>query len=358
MGRFIPNNEQADKVAVDEEEATSKGAKKTNATNSTNKTSKGDSKSGPVLKKRSVYVDDEAEADDDMAESRIGRHEDDDDDATVDMVQALKSSAAVVTFDSPRRSISSDPHDAVMQDGYDDEDDDDLFNNDHRPGLQSMALRLPEPQHAFAPSATPLDLTRRILCWNHIGVISLLRGDDALVRNMVNIEFTDVTLRRPMSFTDNMNFILGSLGDEGAIFATDLQDENADEEDDMNAELTEGLNISERTKAMVKKSQRQRMAKDQGADKSTGSSIYFHRFETFGSLRDKDWYWSLPDGERVHGCACGEGWAAVATRYADVMLSVTLGTMVSHSLNPNLLYAVVDFFAFSLWAGIKDKLFG
>jgi chromosome transmission fidelity protein 4 len=67
--------------------------------------------------------------------------------------------------------------------------------------------------------------------------------------------------------------------------------------------------LSEKTKDLVKRSQRS--AKN--INKPTGSSIYFHRFETFRSLRDKDWYLTLPSGELALGCACGEGWAAVMT---------------------------------------------
>ena len=61
----------------------------------------------------------------------------------------------------------------------------------------------------------------RYLCWNNIGAITILHGDGDLdYRNKVDIHFTDSAYKRPISFTDNMNFILGSLGDDGAIFAS------------------------------------------------------------------------------------------------------------------------------------------
>jgi chromosome transmission fidelity protein 4 len=108
-----------------------------------------------------------------------------------------------------------------------------------------------------------------------------------------------------------MGFILGSLGEDGAIFATDVTDD-----DDMDGKVDNDLddvvnNMSEATKAAVKRSQRSR----EGGAKATGSTVYFHRFETFGALRDKDWYLTLPAGERALGCACGESWAAVVTRF-------------------------------------------
>ena len=169
------------------------------------------------------------------------------------------------------------------------------------------------PQAAFAPSSTPLDLERRFLCWNHVGAVTLQRGDSD-DRNTIDISFTDSAFRRPISFTDNQNFILASLGDEGGIFASDLQSDEDDQDDALQQEL-DGLDVSERTKALVKASQKKRMKKD--FHNPTGSSIFFYKFDTFGSLRDKDWYLTLPDGERVMGAACGEGWAAVATRYVQ-----------------------------------------
>lgn len=187
--------------------------------------------------------------------------------------------------------------------------DDDDFDFNRATPLTTPISQLPDPQPPFAPSATPLDQARRIMCWNQIGTISYLRDDDGMTRNTVDIDFSDSATRRPVSFTDNMNFILGSIGEDGAIFASDLTDDDHDDNDDDADELN-GLNISKRTKDLVRRSQNKR-----DGMKSTGSNVYFHRFETFGSLRDKDWLLTLPDGERAVGCACGEGWAAVITRF-------------------------------------------
>ena len=204
--------------------------------------------------------------------------------------------------------------DSMEQPGVDDDDmseDLDLsrFNMNRVAHVPAVS-----EQPAFSPSSTPLDLSRRFLCWNHMGAITLLRGGDMLNdRNTVDITFTDSGVRRPISFTDNQDFIVGSLGEDGGIFASDLQideDEDYDNEDD---DIVTGL--SERTKAAVskqRKNQLRRGADGQGQPK--GSSIYFHRFETIGSVREKDWYLTLPDGERVLGSACGAGWAAVISR--------------------------------------------
>jgi chromosome transmission fidelity protein 4 len=148
------------------------------------------------------------------------------------------------------------------------------------------------------------------MCWNHIGSVTLLQGESGVSHSSIDIDFTDSAFRRPISFTDNMGFILGSVGEDGGIFATDLNEDDDDDMDRDDENVVEGLNMSETVKAALKKSQRKRMAKD---GKAAGSSIYFNRFDTFANPRDKDWYLTLPDGERALGCACGEGWAAVIT---------------------------------------------
>jgi chromosome transmission fidelity protein 4 len=86
------------------------------------------------------------------------------------------------------------------------------------------------------------------------------------------------------------------------------------EDGDSNPEVDALLHgLSEATKLAVKKSHQSRM-RGGNKGKPTGSSIYFHRFEsTVGNMRDKDWHLTLPNDERALGCACGEGWAAVVT---------------------------------------------
>jgi WD40 repeat protein len=256
---------------------------------------------------------------------------DDDDDSDVDFADAASPTSkvrfieedAIEDVDADDLDETANPNNTATRRGdgldRDDVDGDDFANDDdddfdeHRPYISphqySAAPTIP-PQAAFAPSSTPLDLDRRFLCWNHVGTVTLLHGEDN-TRNTVDISFTDSAFRRPISFTDNINFILGSLGEDGGIFASDLQQEEEEHDDEMD-EIVGDLNVSERTKSLLKKSQRKRMNKD--PNKPMGSSIFFYRFETFGSLRDKDWYLTLPDGERVMGSACGEGWAGVVTR--------------------------------------------
>jgi Minichromosome loss protein, Mcl1, middle region len=173
-----------------------------------------------------------------------------------------------------------------------------------------VASKLHPLQAPFAPSSSPLDLTRRFLCWNHVGSVTLRHvegGGEG--RNIVDIHFTDSGVRRPISFTDTLGFILGSVGEDGGVFATDcVEDDDDDDDDDL---LGDVAVLSEKTRQAVRKSRRKQRDPNQAP---SGSTIYFHRFETFASLRDKDWYLTLPNGERVLGCATGAGWVAVMTR--------------------------------------------
>ena len=171
----------------------------------------------------------------------------------------------------------------------------------HAPGVASTLVNMPKPQAAFAPSSTPLELPHRYLCWNHLG--SAAWHPSTHTKGTVEIQFTAGATRRPVSFADNLGFILGSIGEDGAIFATDLaQNEDDDEDDEIDNLGLRGMNA---TKAVLKK-------KKNG--QATGSTLYFNRFDTIGLVRDKDWYITLPQGERALGCASGAGWAAVMTR--------------------------------------------
>ena len=189
--------------------------------------------------------------------------------------------------------------------------------------LQNGVRSWPKPQPPFAPAATPLNLARQILCWNYFGIVTVFRedcGDSA--SNIVTIERADVVSQsnRSSCFTDTLGFVLGSLGEEGAVFTTDVMDgshgdDDCDAHGEANIDSIDCLKMSEHAKAMVKKIQWQSMTKSRDRNKKqTGSRIYFRRFETFASAHNKDWCRTLPDGELVLGCACGQGWVAVATR--------------------------------------------
>jgi len=237
-------------------------------------------------KPKNVHFLDEAEEDD--AES----------------VDGNKSNAALKTVSGVGAGDDSD----------DDEDGDSLADQGHtRLPLvpnQTRLINMIKPQPAFSPSSTPFDLTRRFLCWNHIGSVTLLQGDNN--RNTIDINFANSAFKRPISFTDNINFIIGSIGESGGIFASDTKDDEDMDDEDMDG--LDELNMSERTKQAVRRDRRKR-SKNSESSKPTGSSIFFYRFEmsSLVNRRNKDWHLILPDGERVLGAACGDGWAAAMT---------------------------------------------
>ena len=193
----------------------------------------------------------------------------------------------------------------------DDEDSNSLVDHSLVP-KQSTYIDTVKLQPAFSPSSTPLDLTRRFLCWNHIGSVTLLQGDNN--RNIIDINFADSAFKRPISFTDNINFIIGSVGESGGIFASDTKDDDEDMDGEEIDRLDE-FNMSERTKQAVLRDQK-KSARNSENSKPTGSSIFFYRFHTSKLVnhKNKDWHLILPDGERVLGAACGDGWAAAMTR--------------------------------------------
>ena len=253
----------------------------------------GNAKDIPVKSNKNPFVDDEAEDDADESISKKSQPAD-------QLKKKEGINGDIASYDSDNDDI-----DGAYPAMYDAQ----MINDaNHR---QFASMDLPEKQPPFAPSSSPLDLPRRYLCWNSIGSVTLRHsdGDDITnFRNTVDIHFTDSGVRRPISFTDNLGFILGSLGEDGGIFATDLVEDDDDDDDDLLDEVGVA-GLSETTRQAVKKSRRNQ--KD--STKPTGSTIYFHRFETFAALREKDWYLTLPNGERVLGCATGEGWAAVMT---------------------------------------------
>eukprot|EP00579_Thalassiosira_antarctica_P009756 CAMPEP_0201922180 /NCGR_PEP_ID=MMETSP0903-20130614/10281_1 /ASSEMBLY_ACC=CAM_ASM_000552 /TAXON_ID=420261 /ORGANISM="Thalassiosira antarctica, Strain CCMP982" /LENGTH=1247 /DNA_ID=CAMNT_0048459265 /DNA_START=142 /DNA_END=3888 /DNA_ORIENTATION=+ len=249
--------------------------------------------------KKTRFIDDEAE-------------DGDDDDIQYD--------DAIKTTDNDAQD-NANAEQSTAQDNANaaDEDvDEDMFNYDDlditdTPATAANYNNLPPLQPAFAPSSTPLGEPRRILCWNHVGVVTLRsdtsnEGTDSN-NNLVDIAFHEtaglVGGRRPFTFTDNVGFIVGTLGEEGGMFASDLIEDEDDEEDDLDDDFA---GISEATRKAIQRDKRQKKSAS-----AKGSQVYFRRFETFGKMADKDWVVALPDGERAVGCATGGGWGAVIT---------------------------------------------
>ncbi|KAL3940297.1 MAG: hypothetical protein SGARI_001024 [Bacillariaceae sp.] len=220
--------------------------------------------------------------------------------------------------DSPDLDASSGGKEAeVMGD-----DDDYMLENSGGDGAapsqfygssSRLARKVVEPQESFSPSETnpPEEEFRRFLCWNHIGAATIMESEDDDV-NTVDIHFTDSAFKRSITFTDDVGLVIGSLGEEGGIFASGLQD---DVEDDYGNNDMDDLNgLSERTKEAVRRD-RKKSGKDNDNSEPKGSQILFWQFKntSIEKKRDKTWSLNLPDGEEALGVSCGEAWAAVMT---------------------------------------------
>jgi WD40 repeat protein len=209
------------------------------------------------IRKPNFYVDDAAKEDDDEVENLA-------------LNEAHSTTGTVLSDGVATQEYNDDfPHEV--------DDDDHLeFREDNVEPSNNIYYSYPKPQEAFAPSSTPLHHdaidARRILCWNHVGVATS-RNDSMRGGKIIDINFTDVLSGGGFkTFSDTYGFEIGSLSEEGGIFATYPEDSD------------------------------------------TGSRIYYFRFETIGLQNKKDWTMILPNGEGVLGCACGEGWAAVVTK--------------------------------------------
>ena len=254
--------------------------------------------------------------------SRFIDDEADDDDATVDLPA---SNLETTSAPSPEKDHTTYEDFTQPESQENDVDankdaDEDMFQNhddhfDHEPTdtFPPTTSSFPPLQPAFAPSSTPINEPRRILCWNHVGVVSSYPDTDSQY-NVVDIAFHEtaglVGGRRPINFTDNLGFIVGSVGEEGALFASDLMEEEEEEDDGFDDGEFDNLGVMSEAARNAAKASRRKKKEDSGK----GSQVYFNRFETFGRNADKDWVVPLPDGERAVGCATGKGWSGVITR--------------------------------------------
>ena len=99
-----------------------------------------------------------------------------------------------------------------IHDTYDEGDIQDAFQPGSTPVKNGRRYLGKSPYHPFPHLPSHLPHT---LAFNMHGIIYTI---DAQTHHNVNVEFHDRSIR-PFHFTDHYNFTMGSLGNQGALFA-------------------------------------------------------------------------------------------------------------------------------------------
>jgi hypothetical protein len=140
-------------------------------------------------------------------------------------------------------------------------------------------------QPAFQPSSSrPDEKSRRYLVWNHVGNVTIR---EETLENRIEIRFTSAnTGNRNEAFADRSGFVMAALSYEGAVFATEAEPFDAEEDP---------LRVVDK--------------------KVKGSTIYYHAFPGKMHLNgsNESFRCSLGPGENVLSLAAGKGWIAAAT---------------------------------------------
>jgi len=243
---------------------------------------------------------------------------DDDNEEVVNDVNAAENAVADESLDD----IDFGAPDTPVRAGVSNASLDDI-KDDMAKLQEQVDSRFHKPQRAFQPSSTPLSLSTdedgritadpRYLCWNYKGVATsrYVRGSVVL-----DVEYDDANGdKRSLTVPSDTGkpFIVGSLGDQGGIFASDLMDD--DDEDMSDDEDMQGVSAALKNELKKEKTQKRREARAKNAKEGQygGSDVYFHRFDTFGPSATKDWKVTLPRDEVVVAAATGMLWSAVVT---------------------------------------------
>ncbi|KAJ1441494.1 hypothetical protein B484DRAFT_390699 [Ochromonadaceae sp. CCMP2298] len=150
--------------------------------------------------------------------------------------------------------------------------------------LLRLAQAVPKVQAAVLhPSSTRFDeRNRRYLVWNNVGSI-VLREEK--VEGRVEIKFANTAGgNRNESFADHTGYVMAALSYEGALFASEADEDEGRDRDDFKKE-------------------------------TAGSTLYYHAFPAQQQLggANESFRWTLHNGESAVAVAAGRGWVAVAT---------------------------------------------
>ena len=170
--------------------------------------------------------------------------DDDDDDNVIDDTERIEIAAPL------RRNVDESDNDDAMDedDGIDDTGNTQAIANITRlaEGRDAPPPRMSEAnltaiaamvaastkadkalvQPPFQPSSTTYDeKRRRFMVWNSIGNITC---SDLGINNRIEIRFTSTDRNKPEAFNDNFGFTMAALSYEGAVFASDPEEDFED----------------------------------------------------------------------------------------------------------------------------------
>ncbi|KAF9168010.1 hypothetical protein DFQ26_001990 [Actinomortierella ambigua] len=117
----------------------------------------------------------------------------------------------------------SDP----LRDFIEDDDDGAYVNTKPPAALSGRPATATQVTHVLhprvQPGSTPLQDKRRYLAFNLLGIITSVQHDQS--HSTVSVEFHDKVAHRGYHFTDTSNFSMASLGENGALYASESKDE-------------------------------------------------------------------------------------------------------------------------------------
>jgi hypothetical protein len=162
-----------------------------------------------------------------------------------------------------------------------------------RAGVDCVSQEAFQPGSTTRPSLHDEGSHRHFLVWNRVGtIVSRLDADEAdKPLNSVDIEFADVSRSRNVKFTEQYDFVLGTLSMSGAVFASKRVDP-------------------------VAKSALDALREDgdlHGTNHNDGGRPATIAYRGFRGAFPVNWQESLPMSEDAVGVACGSSWAAVGT---------------------------------------------
>ncbi|XP_055935978.1 WD repeat and HMG-box DNA-binding protein 1-like [Argiope bruennichi] len=170
--------------------------------------------------------------------------------------------------------------------GEDSEDIPEIIKTEPETKIQIVEAPKPPIQKPFQPSSTPVNLDRRFMLWNNVGIV---RCYDTEEENSIDVEFHDATVYHPLHLNNIHNHTLAALSTEALLLGSPKSDE-------------------------------------------TTSKLECLHFGTWDS--NKEWIVEMPENEEIEAVALGDGFAACVTDKKFIRLYTISGIQCEVFLMP------------------------